>query len=333
MAMGTETRYLTSEDVAGLATPAEYVTAVREGYRQRGQGAPAAPRTRLDGADPPGMLTGYFAILPETGVMGGYTYAAGFGAVDAHFFLPLFDAESGEPLALLDGASLNPLKTGAAGAVGVDALARADASTLGIIGSGSQARGQLLSTATVREFETVDVYSRTAASRESFAAEMDDHLEATVRAVGSAGRAVAGADVVITATTATDPVFDESDLADGTHVTAMGQYHPEKREVGAATVGRATYVPDLRARVTQDAGAFIAAREAGAIESDHVHAELGEVVADEAPGRQSDSEVTLFDSGGTGVETVAAANMLYERAREAGLGERIEMFPASEAMP
>jgi alanine dehydrogenase len=103
--------------------------------------------------------------------------------------------------------------------------------------------------------------------------------------------------------------------------------------VGAATVGRATYVPDLRARVTQDAGAFIAAREAGAIESDHVHAELGEVVADEAPGRQSDSEVTLFDSGGTGVETVAAAHMLYERAREAGLGERIEMFPASEAMP
>jgi len=331
--MGTETLYLTSEDVAGLATPAEYVEAVREGYRQRGRGAPAEPRTRLDGADPPGMLTGYFAILPETGAMGGYTYAAGFGAVDAHFFLPLFDAESGEPLALLDGASLNPFKTGAAGAVGVDALARTDASTLGIVGSGSQARGQLLATATVREFESVDVYSPTATNRESFAAEMDERLDATVRAVGSSGAAVGGADVVITATTASEPVFDGSDLADGAHVTAMGQYHPEKREVDAETVARAIYVPDLRARVTQDAGAYIAAREAGAIGSDHVHAELGEVLVGEAPGRRSAGEVTLFDSGGTGVETVAAAHMLYEKAREAGLGDTIEMFPASEAMP
>ncbi len=331
--MGTETLYLTSEDVAGLATPAEYVAAVREGYRQRGEGAPAQPRTKLENADPPGMLTGYFAILPETGAMGGYTYAAGFGDADAHFFLPLFDAESGRPLALLDGASLNPFKTGAAGAVGVDALAREDAASLAVIGSGSQARGQLRTTATVRDFETVDVYSPTRENREQFAAEMNDDLDATVRAVEASSEAVTGADVVVTATNAAEPVFDGDNLAEGAHVTAMGQYHPEKREVDAATVARATYVPDLRARAPQDAGSFIAAREAGAIDEDHVHAELGEIVAGEAPGRRNASEVTLFDSGGTGIETVAAAHMLYEKAREAGLGETIELFPASEAMP
>jgi len=331
--MGTKALYLTSEEIAGLATPAEYVDAVREGYRQRGHGAPAEPRTRLEGADPPGMLTGYLAILPETGAMGGYTYAAGFGAGDAHFFLPLFDADSGEPLALLDGASLNPFKTGAAGAVGVDELAREDASTLGLIGTGSQARGQLRTTVTVREFGTVEVYSPTAANRERFAEEMDDTLDATVRAVGSSTEAVAGADVVITATTASEPVFDGDDLDDGAHVTAMGQYHPEKREVDAGTVARATYVPDLRARVTRDAGSFIAALEAGTVDEDHVHAELGEVVAGEAPGRRAADEVTLFDSGGTGIETVAAAHMLYEKARDAGLGEDIELAPASEAMP
>ena len=331
--MGTETLSLTSEDVAGLATPAEYVAAVREGYRQRGEGAPAQPRTKLENADPPGMLTGYLAILPETGAMGGYTYSAGFDSLDAHFFLPLFDAESGRPLALLDGASLNPFKTGAAGAVGVDALAREDATSLAVIGSGSQARGQLRTTATVRDFETVEVYSPTRENRERFAAEMDDELDASVRAVDSSGEAVTDADVVVTATTASEPVFDGDDLADGAHVTAMGQYHPEKREVDAATVARATYVPDLRARVTQDAGSFIAALDEGAIEEDHVHAELGEVVASEAPGRRSRSEVTMFDSGGTGIETIAAAHMLYERARDAGLGESIELFPASEAMP
>lgn len=100
----TATLFLTSDEISGLATPAEYVAAVREGYRQRGEGAPAEPRTKLFNREPPGMLTTYAAVLPETGAMGGYMYSAGFGAEDAWFMTPLFDAQSGEPLALLDGA-------------------------------------------------------------------------------------------------------------------------------------------------------------------------------------------------------------------------------------
>ncbi|WP_135819620.1 ornithine cyclodeaminase family protein [Halostella litorea] len=328
----TSTRFLTSDDVAGLASPAEYVDAVREGYRQRGEGAPAEPRTKLRNESPPGMLTGYSAVLPDTGAMGGYMYAAGFGAADAWFVTPLFDAESGEPLALLDGASMNPFKTGAAGAVGVDALARPDASHVALIGSGAQARGQLRATVTVRDVETVDVYSPTKENRESFAAEMNERLDASVAAVASSSAAVEEADVVITATTASEPVFDGGMLADGAHVTAMGQYDPEKRELDATTIERATYVPDLRERVTQDAGSFIHALEEGVVSEDHVHAELGEVVAGEAPGRESPDEATVFDSGGTGIETVAAAHMLYERAAERDLGSEIEFAPASEAL-
>jgi len=327
----TGVRFLTSEDIEGLATPEEYVDAVREGYRQRGEGAPAKPRTSLEGSDPAGLLTGYFAILPDTGAMGGYTYAAGFGDRDAHFFLPLFDADSGAPLALLDGASLNPSKTGAAGAAGVDALAREDARQLGLIGSGSQARGQLLATATVRDFEEVSVYSPTRENRESFAHAMDDRLDAAVEAVESSRAAVTDADVVITATSATEPVFDGDDLSEGAHVTAMGQYHPEKREIDATTVARSVYVPDLLDRLEQDAGAYMAALEAGAIAEGHAHAELGEVVAGNAPGRRDEDEITVFDSGGTGIETVAAAKLLYDRALEEGLGETIDVWPASEA--
>jgi alanine dehydrogenase len=329
----TETRFLTSDDVDGLATPAEYVDAVREGYRQYGEGAPAAPRTALTNAEPPGLLTSYMAVLPDTGAMGGYMYAAGFGERDAHFLLPLFDAESGEPLAMIDGASLNPFKTGATGAVGVDELARANATDVGLIGSGSQARGQLLTTATVRDLDDVTVFSPTRDNRESFAAEMGDVLDATVRAVDSAAGAVEGADIVITATNAREPVFDGDLLADGTHVTVMGQYNPNCREVDGETVARARYVPDMRDRVSQDAGAYLQALDEGAIDEDHVHADLGEVVAGTAPGRQSETEITLFDSGGTGVETVAAAAMLYRQARESGLGETIALAPASEAMP
>jgi alanine dehydrogenase len=328
----TETLFLTSDEVSGLATPAEFVDAVREGYRQRGEGAQAEPRTKLTNGDPPGFLTTYAAVLPDTGAMGGYTYSAGFGAGDAWFMTPLFDAASGEPLALVDGASMNPFKTGAAGAVGVDALAREDATSVAVIGSGAQARGQLRATATVRDVETVWVYSPTKEHREQFAGEMDRRLDASVAAVASPAAAVEGADVVITATNASAPVFDGERLEPGAHVTAMGQYTPGKRELDTATIERAKYVPDLRARATQDAGSFLHAVEEGVVDEDHVYAELGDVVAGEVPGREDDEEVTVFDSGGTGIETVAGAYLLYEKAKAEGLGTSIDFAPASEAL-
>jgi len=329
----TDALYLSGDELEGLATLPELIDAVREGYRQRGEGAPAKPRTALTNDDPAGLLTGYLAVLPETGAMGGYAYSAGFGASDAWFLTPIFDAESGEPLAVLDGAWMNPLKTGAAGAVGLDALAREDATELAVIGSGTQARGQLRAAAEARAFASVRVYSPTKDHRESFAAEFNRELDATVAAVATSGAAIEGADAVITATRASEPVFDGEKLDPGTHVTAMGQYHPEKHELDADTVARATYVPDLRERVSQDAGSFLAALDAGTIEEDHVHAELGEVIAGGAPGRTDEEEITIFDSGGTAIETVAAAHLLYERAVEEGLGTEIEIQPASEGMP
>lgn len=326
-------RYLSHAELVELVSPAHIVDAVRDGYRQRGNGAPAKPRTTLTSDDPTGMCTSYLAILPDSGYMGGYTYAAGFAEADAWFLTPLFDAESGIPVAILDGAWMNPYKTGAASAVAVDALARPDATTLGLIGSGSQAYGQLRTIATVRDLDRVLVYSPTRAHRETFATEADNDIEAAVTPVGSAEEVVAEADILVTATTASEPVFEGHLLEPGTHVTTMGQYHPDRREVDATTIARSTYVPDLKARIHQDAGAFMAAREHGLVTNDHVHAELGEVVAGVAPGRTSQKEITLFDSGGTGIETVAAASLLYERAREVGRGIELSITPASEAFP
>lgn len=328
----TEVRILSSTDVETLATPAEFVDTVWEAYDERGRGAPAEPRTALTNDEPAGMLTTYGAVLPELGTMGGYMYSAGFGAGDAWFVTPLFDAESGSLLALIDGASMNPYKTGAAGGVAVDALARADASVAGVFGSGAQARGQLKATAAVRDLAEVRVFSPTQEHRKEFAEELDDYLGAALHAVDSPGAVLNGVDIVITATNSPEPVFDGNALPDGTHVTAMGQYHPEKRELDATTIERSVYVPDLRSRVSQDAGAFLQAREAGIIGDDHVHAELGEVVAGMAPGRTDEDQITVFDSGGTAIETVAGATLLYEKAVEAGLGQVVEFSPASDAL-
>jgi alanine dehydrogenase len=327
-----ETLFLVDEDTADLAEPADYVAAVRDAYRQRGEGAPAKPRSKLLQHDPPGMFTAYSAILPDSGAMGGYMYSAGFDEGDAWFVTPLFDADSGKPLALLDGARMNPFKTGAAGAVGVDALARQDASSVAVIGSGAQARGQLRATATVRDLDTVWVYSPTKESREAFAADMNERLDASVAAVASSAAAVEDADVVVTATTSSEPVFDGEQLEAGAHVTAMGQYNPGKRELDTTTIERAVYVPDLRERVTQDAGSFLHALDEGAVTEDHVHAELGDVVAGNAPGRQNPEDVTVFDSGGTGIETTAAAHLLYERATERDRGTPMEFAAASDVL-
>ncbi|MFB6345778.1 MAG: ornithine cyclodeaminase family protein [bacterium] len=327
-----EALFLNRNDVEQVLHPGEIIDAVREGYRQRGHGAAAEPRTKLTNDNPPGILTGYLAILPEDGVMGGYVYSGGFSAGDAWFFTPLFDAESGEPIALLDGVNMNPFKTGATGAVAVDVLARDDVNVLAVLGSGPQAAGQLQATTRVRSFETVRVFSPTENHRRSFAEEFDEKLEPIVKAVKSSTRAVEGADVVITATDSSTPVFESSDLSPGTHVTAMGQYDTTAREIDSETVRRSTYVLDLKDRAHQDAGAFIEARNDGLIDESHIHAELGDIVAGTRPGRQSRDEITLFDSGGTAIETTAAAYDIYRRAREKDLGQTIQLSPASDAL-
>ncbi len=324
--------YIDAKEIRNLADPVDYVEAVRQGFLERGRGGDASTRERVYRRDPSGMLTSYMAILPESGVMGGYMYSAGFSDGDAYFLTPLFDAESGELLALLDGSSMNPFKTGAAGAVAVDELAVSNVEQVALIGSGPQARGQMHCLEVIRSPDLIKVYSRTPEHRERFADEMNEVLGARVRAVSSSGEAIDGAAVIVTATTSHEPVFDGSALTGGEHITAMGQYHRERREVDATAVARSTYVPDIHGRVREDAGAFLMALEEGAITEDHIHAELGEVVAGDAAGRTDPEDVTLFDSGGTGIETTAAAGMLYEKALAEDAGTSLSMFAASEML-
>lgn len=322
--------FVSSDDITELATQEEFNDAVREGYRQRGKGAPTQPRTSLKSEDPPGLLNAYVAILPEMGIMGGYVYSAGFSDGDARFATPLFDSETGRLVAILDGASMNPFKTGAVGAVGIDALARPDVDTLAVVGSGAQARGQLLAAVTVRDFESVRVFSPTREHREKFAEEMDDRLNPDIEAVESSADAVSGSDVVITATTAHEPVFDGGNLDPGTHVNAIGQYDPDKREIDTQTIVESTYVPDLRPRILQDSGEFLIPLRNGDITENHIHGELGQVLTGTVSGRTTDDEITLFDSGGTAIETVASAALLYRRAEKQGLGETFPFSQASE---
>lgn len=323
--MGQKITYLPSESLADLAGLEEYIAAVREGYREQGRGGKTDPRTKLFHPTHDGMLMYYGALLPETGVMGVFAYVDEFKDASTWFLTFLADTETGLPFCLVDSPSVNPYKTGATGAVGVDALANDDASTVGLVGSGVQAKSQLLATATVRSLTDVKVYSPTPAHRQEFAREMDSRLDADVDAVASSAEVAAGVDILITATRATEPVIDADSIDPGTHITAMGQSHPRRRELDSETIARSVYVPDHRERAELASGELLGARRDGSVGGDHVHAELGDVVSGSAPGRSNEADLTVFDSGGTGIETVAATYMIYERAVEAGLGVKLPM--------
>src|SRR6056297_3153917 len=156
--------YLSGRDLKDLVTPAEVVDAVRDGYAFRGEGAPATAPSRIGTDD--SVITSYTAAFPEWNVMGGYMYAVGN---DVWYTTPLFDVDTGELKAILDGAVWNPAKTGAVAGVGTELLAIEDASSVGVVGSAQIARSSLEAVATVRDIETVEVYSPTESSRVDFA--------------------------------------------------------------------------------------------------------------------------------------------------------------------
>jgi ornithine cyclodeaminase/alanine dehydrogenase-like protein (mu-crystallin family) len=226
----------------------------------------------------------------------------------------LFDAASGALLAVTDGRYITEARTAAVSAVSVRHMARRDSSVLAIIGSGVQAHSHLEALALVRDFREIRVWSPNAARLHQFAS--GHHVEPC----DSAERAVRDADVVVLATSSATPVIDDSWVAPGTHVIAVGACRPTHRETDPRLVARALVVVDSRAAAMQEAGDILLAIQDGLISPGHVHAELGEVAAGVKPGRQHAGEVTLFKSLGLAIEDVVSAGLAYRRALAAGRG-------------
>ena len=230
----------------------------------------------------------------------------------------LFDGSTGEPRAILDASAVTEVRTAAVSAVATRVLAREDARVLAILGAGVQGRSHLRALVPVREFEEVRVY---APSREHAQAVADGR--ATV--ASSAEEAVRGADVVVTATSSSQPVISRAWLAPGAHVNAVGASVPSARELDLETVVDGVLFCDSRESLRNEAGEFRLALEQGAISGeDHVRAELGEVLAGMAPGRTGPDELTVFRSLGLAVEDLAAAVRAVARARELGIGTEVD---------
>ncbi|MBL9151979.1 MAG: ornithine cyclodeaminase family protein [Verrucomicrobiales bacterium] len=240
-----------------------------------------------------------------------------------------FDPATGRPEALLEGATLTALRTGAASGAATDLMAPAGARTAAIFGAGVQARTQLEAVCTVRPIETAWIVSRRPESADRLIAELAGKgpIPRDLRRATSAREALRDADIVCAATAgAGGPLFDDADLKPGAHVNAVGSFQPHVVEIPAATVGRSWVVVDSREAALDEAGDLIQAIAAGCFQWSDVRAELGELVtgAVPPPDRAHDGQVTtLFKSVGLAVQDALAARSALASARQAGLGTEV----------
>ena len=236
----------------------------------------------------------------------------------------LFSAESGELLALMNASAITAIRTAAVSGVATNLLAREDATDLAIIGTGVQARSHLAAMAGVRPIKRVRVASRDFAHARAFADEMRFHLSAPIDPVDSVELAVTGADVIVTATTAAEPILKREWIAPGAHINAVGSSIPTTREVDTATMAAASLFVDRRESTLNESGDYLFAMREGAIGPDHIRAEIGEVLIGAKPGRASEDEITLFKSLGLAVEDLASAEYVYRKGKQLGVGTWVE---------
>jgi len=229
------------------------------------------------------------------------------------------DAATGALLAMMDGRLITEMRTAAVSAVSVDLLARPDARTLALLGSGVQAGSHLEAIGLVRDLAHVRVWSRQPDHALRFVHRAGQRLACPISAVTSVADAVRGADIVVTVTSATEPILGAALLEPGMHLAVVGSSHPRMRELDSDAVARCRVFVDSRDAARVEAGDLVIPVHEGRFGWDHVVAELGEVAAGGA-GRASDRDITLFKSLGLAVEDVASARLVYERATARGAG-------------
>jgi alanine dehydrogenase len=263
------------------------------------------------------------AALPEEGLFGMKVYTVTSRGMQ--FVVLLFSAEQGDLLALVEADHLGRLRTGAASAVATRFLARAEASQVGLIGAGRQARTQLEAVACVRKLSKARVYCRDAGRRREFCREMQSRLGLAVESAESAEAAVRSADIVITATNARQPVLHGGWLRPGAHINAIGSNMPNRREMDDTVLARASILTvDSIEQAREEAGDLIQGLPSAGRGWDEL-VELREVVAGARPGRRTAEEITLFKSCGIAIWDAAVGGYVYRQALRLGKGRELRI--------
>ena len=319
---------LKEREVIELLTMAEGVRLVEESFKLYAQGSVMlAPRFLLKLGGDVGAFRVMAASMPELGGFGLKTLTGIPGkrkGGKTYFAMLLFDATSGALSCLLPATHLTGVRTGAASAVAAKYLARPDAQSVGLFGSGVQARAQIAALKVVLPIAKVKIHDIDRAPAECLGQDLADQgMEVSVSE--SARETVADTDVVVTATTSSQPVVLGEWLEEGMHVNAVGANSPAKRELDADAFRKSRLVLDYQDQVLAEAGDVLHALSSGALSVEKIHAELGDIVAGKKPGRESPKDITIFKSVGVAFEDVAVALWVYQEATKRGLGTELDL--------
>ncbi len=309
--------FLTEADVRRLLTMDMALAAVEAAHRAHALGrAIDIPRQRT--RVPTASLHILQGALLDENVMGYKAYTT--SKAGARFLVHLFDAADGRLQAVIEADFLGMMRTGAAGGIAAKHLSRPEAATVGLIGAGWQAQGQLEALCKVRKIEQVRLFSRDPEKRRAASADFARRCGVEAVPADSAEAAVRDSDIVVTVTTSGTPVVRGEWLAAGTHINAAGSNAPIRRELDEEAVGRAALVcVDSRATALREAGDLLPALEKGRLHAGQM-VELGEIVAGLRPGRSDARAITLFESQGMAIQDLAVARRLVDLAGERGIG-------------
>ncbi len=322
---------LNQSDVAQLLPMRECIDVMADAFSALAQGDAILPLRQVlrlpDGKSAFAVMPAYVGAPKAVGAKVITVFPDNHGTkLDSHQgAVLLFEAEHGSLLAVMDASSITAIRTAAVSGLATRLLAREGAAEVAILGTGVQARTHLEAMCAVRPVRRVRVWSRNAGAVREFANRESKHHRIPVEPASSARTAVEGAEIVCTVTASREPVLAGEWLAEGAHVNAVGGSLPFARELDTAAVARGRLYVDRRESALNEAGDFLIPKREGAIGDDHIVGELGELVLGRIPGRRTESEVTIFKSLGLAVEDVAAARFLYERARDAGKGTRVQL--------
>ncbi len=322
---------LSAADVHALLGYPECADAMRDALTALATGRADQPlRTVIKPAGAAGLM----ALMPSylTDAETGYglkaiciTPSNPATGLDTHQGIVLLSrAATGEPVALLNASAVTEIRTAAVSVVATGLLARPEADVLVVIGTGVQARAHVLALDGARQLAEIRLVGRTPARADELAAELDGRTTAPVRCYPAVAAAAAGAGIIVTATSSAVPVLAGGWLEPGTHVNAVGACLPTARELDAAAVAGGVLFADRRDSLLAESGDYVLAAAEGAVGSGAVRAELGELLAGTAQGRQNEQEITIFESLGLAVEDLAAAACTYRKAVQAGAGTWVE---------
>jgi len=238
----------------------------------------------------------------------------------------LNDSQTGKPLALMEGAYITALRTGAASGVAAKYLARKDSAVVGVIGTGVQARTQIWALSDVlRRITRVKAYDLLSARVDPFAKDISTKYGLKVEAVETSRECVKDSDILVVATTSKTPVFDGHWLKKGAHISSIGVSGPEGRELDDTTIKNSKIVVDTKEGALTESGDLIIPVTNGTISEDSVYAELHEIVGGKKPGRTSDDEITCWKAVGLAIEDAAVARLVYDKAKKEGIGREVEL--------